>query len=447
MHFRQSYRQVVRLSLSTWPFFAWSAPTTTASTQPTKSAVKPLTNIPIQHTFTIPQVDKPPTIDGIMEAREWTSTSILPPLARSQDNVVQDNNTQIHLAWQGSTLYVGLEHHRPQYARDKSAPSEKPSISADASQNSDHVELLFSVSNQETAKLVVSQRQSLLLVNKKRVEGSWLCKSSVTEIGWQAEGQVPFAMLGVKNFQEGCELSVVRHEPSLDPNSYVLATRLRFSQENVACRFIEAGEYSGGWKQGGELEIINAGAKPAKCSLVISLDGEGGEINRFTDSEITLPADSRRRYRLASSWQVGQFNLNYDIHQGSTALAAGRIAFTSGGPLRIELLPYFLWHGGVFVRAEALTLPRPAKESQPPINRDFTFKLLDPTTKKILAETSAKPDISGKIEGFLSTKKLPAGFYMVLAVVKADGKTIALRKELIQKYPTPLWWSPKDDRF
>lgn len=446
MYFRQGFRRVILFSLSMWPFFAWSAPTTTASTQSAKSAAKPLTNIPIQHTFTIPQVDKPPTVDGIMEAREWTSAAILPPLARSQDNVVQDNNTQVHLAWQGNTLYFGLEHHRPQYARDKSAPSKKPPIHADALQNSDHVELLFSLSNRETAKLVVSQQQSLLLANKTRVESGWSCKSSATEIGWQAEGQVPFALLGVKNFQEGCELSVVRHEPSLDPNPYVLATRLRFNQETVACRFIEAGEYSDGWKQGGEIEIINAGAKPAKCSLAISLKGEGGEINRVVNSEINLPADSRRRYRLASSWQVGQFNLNYEIHQGTAALAAGQIAFTSGGPLRIELLPYFLWHGGIFVKAEALMLPGAARESQPPANRDFTFKLLDPTTKKILAETSAKPDISGKVEGFLSTRKLPAGFYMVLAVVKVDGKTVALRKELIQKYPTPLWWSSKDDR-
>src|SRR5215471_17678322 len=68
-------------------------------------------------TATIPHLLEMPTIDGVVNSREWNAASILPPLIEQASNGVRGGqHTRIYLGWRDANLVIAIQHHKPRSA-------------------------------------------------------------------------------------------------------------------------------------------------------------------------------------------------------------------------------------------------------------------------------------------------------------------------------------------
>jgi hypothetical protein len=183
----------------------------------------------------------------------------------------------------------------------------------------------------------------------------------------------------------------------------------------VACRFTEAGEFTGGQWQGAELEIIQSGSTdlPAAVTLVLKRGAE--EVQRVEAKQVVLRPDSNTRWRVAGPLAAGHYSVEYDVQAAGVRVARGKFGFEAGGPLRVELAPFFLWREGIFVRVEV-----PGHKTT-----DVRVRLLDSAGRKTSHESLFRTGTDGKGEGFLSVRGVRPGPCLVRVEVREGGQPVA----------------------
>jgi hypothetical protein len=378
---------------------------------------------------TVPHLAQPPVIDGAIDSREWLAATILPPLAREADGIAEGFRTRVHLGWTDDSLFVGIHHRRPPNAM----LVDDPVRSLRELRNSDHVKI--------TLPGTEGKKVELLVWGETVVLDGQPCESAgrMDAHAWQSEIRIPWSRLGGKRSE--LNIGVRLDEPSVTPEPQTLRARVQLDTRPVTFRFLDAAEFEGGHHQGAMAELINTDAQPKTARLDFFLTTPGGASRALTNTTVALPADARRRVRLAVPSIAGACRVTYDVVLDEKPYAMGEYAFETGGPVRVEVLKFFLLRGGVFVRSQ-LTVD--ALKS-PGTNATVSVEcaLSDARTGKVLSTTSATADSKGSAEQFVNTEKLKPGPYEVLVTATRDGEVLAKRRVPLTKPETPKWWRPR----
>lgn len=378
---------------------------------------------------TVPLLARSPVIDGTIDSREWIDATILPPLAREVDGITEGFRTRVHLGWTDDSLFVGIDHRRPPNA----ILIERNVGSVRELRNADHIAVALPGHNGKPHELLVWGEIALL-------DGQ-LCESAgeMDSHAWQSEVCIPWSQLGGKRTE--MMIRVTLHEPSVTSEPQILRARLQFDARPVTFRFLEAAEFEGGYHQGVMAELINCDAQPKNARLDFLLAAPGEVSRALTNATIVLPADSRRRVRLAIPSTVGACRVTYGVSLDETPYASGEFAFEAGGPMQVEILKYFLWRGGVFVRSQLTGDAMKAGETNAATSVECVLN--DGRTGKTLSTTRATADPKGGAEQFVDTEKLKPGPYEIVVTASREGIVQAKRRVPLIKPETPKWWKPR----
>jgi hypothetical protein len=388
----------------------------------------------------IPQVSDVPTIDGAVTAREWTGASILPPLTEDPGSLVRDQHTRIYVGWRGTDLLLAVQY-RP--GGDDARIVDTSAQAFTEMKSGDHLELALSAKGAGASVLVWPPQAFVVSADQPLAEG-WSAKVSRSESSWEAEVQIPLARLGIDPKSPApLHLDAVLYRPSLGQPPAKLSIDLTLLAQGFAVRFLEGGTFVGGVWQGGRVELVNSGAEPLTLATKFTFRGGDGVIGNVDEPQFLLPADSARRIQLAQPLTTGRFNFDYAVSMGSVTAASGAFAFESGGALQVDVQPFLLWRGGVFVKA-ILPAPIDAQPTTQPTAVQLSARLLDAAEQKTLTTDSATGPRPGASQLFLDARSLPAGVYVVEVSASADGKVIATQKQRVTKAELPKWWKPRD---
>lgn len=376
--------------------------------------------------FTIPTLADAPAVDGTVSEREWTGAALLPPAGRAADGVSPAHDTRVWMGWRDATLFLALR---------QQLPANAPAMLAEPDPNED-IEALDRVELRLGKETAIILRPALALLNpgKRKPDDGWTCRNRAIRSGWEAEASIPFSLLGLPAQGGACPLSLRVYQFSRSPEPRRLDTGLVFSPAKLACRFVEAGEMGKG--QGVEVELINDDTAETACAVQLVLTTGKAAAGQLDEKQVKLAPNSRRKFRAATVSQAGIYRANASVAVNGQPFAAWWGAFEAPGPVRVNVVPFFLWRNGVFVQVEIRDAARQFA--------DLAVKLADVDGKKILSEAAGRIGEDHRAEIFLSAKDVPAGDYLLLVEARDANGIFATSKQNLRRPPTPAWWRPRE---
>jgi hypothetical protein len=371
---------------------------------------------------TVPLLDRAPVIDGAIGAAEWGGAAVLQPLTRTSDATIQDFATRVSLAWSPDVMFIAIQQERPPHA-----PMQ------DASKSKDRLTITITGPSGKKLKLTAWAGASGLEPKDSAAVPSWQQAGSLSTHGWTTEIQLPLNRLGNRSdfLSSGAELEIELREPSLGAEPRRLAQRLRFVSRQLAFRFLDAGEFEGGSSQGCMVELVNADEQPAQVAIQMSVTPADGESKQFENANLKLPGDSRRRVRLTFPAARGRYQTRYQLAADGALFTGGEFAFDGGGPLQVEVVPFHLWRGGVFIKS------RMAIETNS-VTYCCRLKKVGTTKSLTMAETTGKGNEI--MEQFLQTSQLRPGPYLVTVSATRENSVLAERTITFIRPEYPKWW-------
>jgi len=387
---------------------------------------------PAEPIVTIPLVDRVPVIDGTLDVQEWSGAAALPPLMAGTNNV-SGFDTRIFLAWSPETLFIAVQHQRRPQAPMANDPRSK-----------DQLTITLSGPAEPKLQLVVWAGAARLEPDNQKVAPVWRHAGSSKLHGWTTEIAVPLPQLGSREslLQSGAHLEIELREPSLGVGPKRLVQSLRFAERRLAFRFLGAGEFADEAQQGCMVELINADEQSANLSLKVAVVPENGETKRFETENLLLPGDARRRVRLAFPARTGLFHAEYQLAVDGSPHSAGNFRFFGSGPVRVELIPFFLWRGGVFIRSTPVRDAGGPGTNDPPLSLDC--QLSDPRENHAIKWREIVPaNGQGATEQFVDTTKLRPGPYCITLTVRRGNELWAVKQVPFIRPEYPKWWKPR----
>jgi hypothetical protein len=376
--------------------------------------------------MTVPLAARMPVIDGTVGAKEWGGAAALPPLMRVSDGVVEGFATRISLAWTPDVLFIAIQHARPRHAPLVSDPTSK-----------DELSITLTGPNRKKVKLLAWAGSARLEPDDATVLPPFQQAGNSSTHGWTAELLLPLNRLGSREelLKSGAQLEAELREPSFGAEPKRLTQHLGFVMRQLAFRFLDAGEFEGGAHQGCMLELVNADDEAVNLSVKASVSPNEGASKQFQDEALVLPASSRRRIRLAFPAMHGRFASEYRLSVNGAPFARGQYQFDGIGPLTVDLIPGFLWRGGVIIRSHVAN-----------ITNDVTYRceLTDANTKKTLSNLETDGKAGAGVEQFVDTSKLRVGSYVITVTALDRGQVLAARQVRFARPERPKWSTDRE---
>lgn len=154
---------------------------------------------------TAPLLEAPPRIDGAVEDAEWGRASRLDPLLdRDSGIAVSSRQQRVYVAYDETSLYVGVKLQRPRGHAQPSVPAAQGRI--DEWGAGDYLELSLDPEHAAERRLSFVLYPSGAYADGTTKGSSstdrswnpeWTCAARVNAEGWEAEFAIPFASLGV----------------------------------------------------------------------------------------------------------------------------------------------------------------------------------------------------------------------------------------------------------
>lgn len=380
----------------------------------TLHAAEPLTTIPL--------IGRAPVIDGAIDAKEWGVATVLQPLPRASDDISEQFATRISLAWSPDTLFIVLQHSRPALAPITDDPKAKD-------------QLTITLTGPSGRKLTLHAwaGAARLEPDDKNAAPAWQQAGDADTRGWTVEVALPLNRLASRKelLDSGARLAIELNEPSLGEGPHRLVHQIRFAQRRFAFRFLDACEFDNGSHQGVMAELVNADGEPVSVSVAMSVSPANGSPVAFTTEKLDLSGDSRRRIRLALPLTRGRFTTGYSLALNGSPFASGHFAFDGNGPLRVQVIPFFLWRGGVFVKSNLLNDTNAVT---------YRCTLRAPSSDKPLAAAETQAKGSEAPEQFIDTSRLRPGPYLLTVTATRDGSELAERTLTFIQPEYPKWW-------
>ncbi len=330
----------------------------------------------------IPLVTQAPTIDGVVDEREWAVAGEVDYVLHMAQGVQVHDRASWRLCYTTTHLYLAFQFERPDSAR---APTDN-----------DFVEFLFDITHghQRYHNLGLNLKGKLWSgvgpnVDQKAWQPTFAYQARTTDFGWEGELAIPFAQFTGNTAapEPGAiwGLDLVRNERTPSDRLAQWAWRgqwsatkdlshLMFTGQPVAVRATEVGWLPQHKKMGAKLLVSNFGdqsvtldaqldlrrlTKPQPLSFLAALDSaftenldaaigvrmqdeisrtlEPYELLQETADRVTLPAQSTRLVELTLPDQPGDYLVGFKLQRDESLLAAMNVPFQVQVPLNISL--------------------------------------------------------------------------------------------------------------
>jgi hypothetical protein len=362
-------------------------------------------------------------MDGAIHAEEWGGATVLQPLMR--EGSMESFSTRVSLGWSPDVFFIAIQHERP--ANTPMQP---------ASASKDRLALSLTAPNGNQLKLGSWGGVGRLEPDDPAAVPSWKQAGTACTHGWTTEISLPLRRLGSRQeiVASGVTLEIELLESSLGAKPNRLTTQLRFSERQLAFRFLEAGEFEGGANQGCMVELVNTDQQPANLSVRMDVSPIDGDGRRLETEKLLLPGDARRRIRLAFPATRGEYRVGYQFSLDGVSFANGGFGFHGGGPMQASLIPFHLWRGGMFVQS---SLPGETNT----ITYAYSVKASRDTQSVVLGQTTGKGNET--TEQFVPTSWLRPGPYILIVTATRDSAVLAERTIPFLRPEYPKWWKPR----
>lgn len=205
----------------------------------------------------------------------------------------------------------------------------------------------------------------------------------------------------------------------------------------LTVREVQAGELRSELRQGLELEIVNRSEKLEKVKIACELRQELQSLAK-ADQEIEIPARQRRGFRLSMDRVAGTYQVHYSVLDSKTGktLSERAFEFESGGPLTVDLWPFYLGKNGVLARCavDAFGDARSYRWSGRLFNAEG----------KPMAEIIRETD-DPIVNLPLFSRDLPAGHYEAVVEVRNEkDQRLGLRRISFERPQSPSWWKANE---
>ncbi|MBI2190431.1 MAG: hypothetical protein HYU36_00430 [Planctomycetes bacterium] len=200
---------------------------------------------------------------------------------------------------------------------------------------------------------------------------------------------------------------------------------------------VQVGEFYRERVLGLELDLINRGPKARKVRVQADL-AQGDEILARTDDALEIPPNQRRGARLTHKNNFGKYRIQYRIMDDASgqALAKNALDFESGGPLQVDLLPFFLSRNGVLAKCRL---------DVPPDHRTFQWsgRMLSENGETRSQASRTAENLEAEL--LLEARMLPSGKYRALIEVgDAQGVIFGRRTIPFIRPEDPPWWAHRE---
>lgn len=141
----------------------------------------------------VPKVKVPPITDGLLAPGEWAGAAALPPFVMIGGLAMPDHATEVWVAYDDHSLYIGALLHHPDPSRLKADATERDG----AVWSDDSLELVFDTEDQRKSyiHLAVNPKevQYDALGKDKAADYRWTARAGTVTGGWTVELELPFA--------------------------------------------------------------------------------------------------------------------------------------------------------------------------------------------------------------------------------------------------------------
>jgi len=404
-------------------------------------------------TIAIPRLDKPPTIDGTIDAAEWANASLFPPLV-SMDPIRRpglppQERTWVWMAYTDDSLYVAWRQDLP----PEELPVTAKATARDTGEGSDNTVNLWLGLNEASPEVVNISGNALSNLYDRRLDKGGIhwnpnltYKSRPLPTGFEGELQIPFKELDLPGAPaDGTKWASYLYSGWRKAGDQLFAWpyvgwRMKgqtgyvvFAGKAPAVRFEENGAVK---TAGGDVKIeTKLLHRPQKSKLSYNQqlytamqvsDVEGGTF----ESLDKMVGDALAPFQPATKIEApGEYLLRYEIKAGNLALATGVQGYYKPPPLDLDATPFFLSKQQLLVEAQA--------DNDEAKSVEVT---LNPGGLKAKGEFKSR-----RATLRFRSDKLAEGKYEATAEAKnADGKAISKAALAIERPAPPDWWTLKE---
>lgn len=405
--------------------------------------------------LSIPRVEAPPAVDGVIDPAEWGQATLFPPMLEMEPGfrpgLPTRERTWIWMAYTADALYVAWRQDLP--------PEELPSIASvtdqrDACEARDNtVNILFSVKENLWEQFNISGNSASQLYDRRFDDGSgnyWnpdiAYKSRPIPSGWEGELKIPFREIGLPSEpavgarwrcyfysawrKKGTRLLAwpyVRWRTAGETGQILFGgtgAAIRF-EEKAAIRALDAGA-----ELRTRLLYRKSRSKQSYCQhLATALQVsqvEGGTLQSFEK----VVGDALAPFEPASEISApGEYLLRYELLRSGQTLASGILPYYQSPPLELDITPLFLSAHKLLVEART-EIP----------NVENIEVTLSPGKLKAQARFAAR---RAALE--FPTSALPEGDYELQAEARAaNGEVLASAALQANRPAPPDWWTLKE---
>ena len=427
----------------------------------------------------IPLVAKAPTVDGVVDTREWFAAARLGRMVDYVKGLATSDRTDIYLCYTPTHLYIAFQLERPESAR-------KPSPN-------DTLEILLDAWHQHARYYDVALNLEKVLwdgigpnVDKDAWKPTWEYKARVTETGWEGEMSVAFKDFGLDGPPAPGTVwgaDFVRNERTPSDRLAVWAFRgqnwhavknlghLVWMGRPLALRVEDDGWILGARQAGVKLLAANFGDQPATLDVSLALRrmAEAPPLEFYPQVESamaeTLPAaigsplkkevdgalaaypvlkeraetvvvapNNSKLIELTEPDDPGHYLALFSVRDGTNAVAGGLLPFAVSVPLAIRVESYLY---SAQTLAYAVDLRRVGEKVGEAASLVVTARY--PDGKAAAEETTAAIKGRQEVSGALHLEPRPDSTCVVEARIVEGGKTVARNEAPLRVPPKPAW--------
>lgn len=405
--------------------------------------------------MTIPRLNTPPAIDGVINNAEWNRATLFPPTVEMDPGghvgLPIRKRTFIWMAYTTDSIYLAWRQELPPEYLPLQVTITDQRDKAEGKDNMVHV-YLDPDTKRETPNFHIAGNAASQLYDRRFDDGSnihWnpnvTYKSHVIPTGWEGELQIPFKELGVQTA----------------PPDGTQWTGVFFSFWRKGEELLSSWPF-GRWREKGGLLVFGGDVPAVRFEDPTSLKVVGG------DAQVTTKLFYRPKSRQTYSQQItdalavsqveggtfesfdkiigdavapfkvvekvdlpGEYLLRYEVKLGDRVLDAGVTPYYKASPLEVEITPLFL-------EAQQLRVEADSDRSDA---KWLEVSISTPDAKPIGTKARGAFTLQ-QAKVLLPTDKLPEGRYQVIAQSKdAQNKTIATMTVPFEKPAPPDWWT------